>query len=225
MKWPEWPKKIFLDGLKDFFAVCVILIYNVFLTALLLNRFLTSPLLFRKTHRCKHKLLAQLHLETQHSCQLGKNGDFQFAKVKTWFHLPSLVLRKCKGDPALPWLLSGRSTCIWWELDTGATRNAWPNTAIIFLTYKSNCQETGSDYTFPHSLHAAALERNSITTLSSVCTWAVCSWTLWAPKALLHQLTAHWLKKTLAMGKGADPRPSEFKVTIFKLLQEQDNMS
>lgn len=118
-----------------------------------------------------------------------------------WFHLPSLLLRKCEGDPALPLLHSGRSTCIWWELDTGATRSAWPNTAIIFLTCKSNCQETGSDYTFLHSLHAAALERKSITTLSSVCTWAVCSWTLQAPKALLQQLTAHWLKKHLQWEK------------------------
>lgn len=62
--------------------------------------------------------MAQLHLETQHSCQLGEEGDFQFAKVKARFLLPSLLLRKYKGDPTLPLLLPGKSTGIQGELYT-----------------------------------------------------------------------------------------------------------
>lgn len=113
----------------------------------------------------KKKLMAQLHIETQHSCQVRKEGDFQFAKVKAWFLLPSLLLRKCKGDPTLPLLLPGKSTWIQWELYTWAARTAWPNTAIIFLTYRSNCQAAGSDYTFLYSMHAASLESRAALSL------------------------------------------------------------
>jgi len=57
-------------------------------------------------------LMTQLHPETQHSCQLRKEGNFQYAKVKACFPLPSLLVRKYKGDPTLPSLLPGKSTGI-----------------------------------------------------------------------------------------------------------------
>lgn len=109
---------------------------------------------------------------------------------------------KCKGDPPLPLLHPGKSTWIRWETYTWAARAAWPNTAIIFLTYRSSWQLTGSEHRFLHSMHAASLERETTVTLSLVCIWAACSCTSQATKPLVYKFTVLWLRN-ICSGRGS----------------------
>lgn len=184
-----WPKK---KAQTPPFQVYVILVHNVFLTGVFQNRFLTNHLLFRKGPWVKQQ--AHGTAAPRNSTAVSwEGGRFSVCEGKSMISFCFSTSEKCKGDPMLPLLHPGISTWIEWEMYTWAARAAWPNTAIIFSTYRSSCQVTGSEHRFLHSMHAASLERESTVTLSLVCMWAACSCTSQATKPLVYEFTVPWL--------------------------------